>query len=55
MPTYTQLAVDTFHRANENPITPANWTTPGIALAAYEDLSTDASFSHFAAGSISVF
>lgn len=27
MPTYTQLAVDTFNRANENPINPSNWTT----------------------------
>lgn len=27
MPTYTQLAVDTFNRADENPINPANWAT----------------------------
>ena len=30
---YTQLAVDNFQRPNENPITPANWTTVSGAVA----------------------
>jgi len=40
MTTYTQLAVDNFQRANENPINPAHWTTGTgfVALAVVSNL-----------------
>ena len=41
MPTYTQLFQDTFHRANEAPLNPANWTNVVVAAGSELEVASN--------------